>query len=479
MYAAIEIPGFALQAVLRTVPERCLKPSALVRGGVVEALTPWAYREGVRHGMTVPQALARCAELRVVEADPVREACARAALLQHASALSPLVEDTAQGLCVADLRMRRGGAFELEARRLLATLAEDGLKARVGVGPDPELARLLAGMARPYLEGQDAGAIAGLPVEALGAGVGAAEVLRGWGIVTAGELARLKRGEVMRRLGAEGAVLWDLASGRATRPIRPVKPPMEFVERYEFERSAETLEPLLFVLRASLERMLGRMRAVYRMVAGLRLVLGCDGGGEHRRDFRIPQPTGDLAVLMRILETHLETVRTVRPIRMVVLEGEPSVATSEQFELFGGALRDPNRYFATLARLRALLGEDRAGVPESLDVHRPDAFRMREPEALYRGSTEEVLGGSLGPAFRRLRPPCAAAVFFEDGRPRWVTSERVNGRVERAAGPFETSGEWWDGEGWAREEWDVELSDGTLLMLVLEGGKWVVEGFYD
>ena len=33
--------------------------------------------------------------------------------------------------------------------------------------------------------------------------------------------------------------------------------------------------------------------------------------------------------------------------------------------------------------------------------------------------------------------------------------------------------------GWSREEWDVELKDGTLLRLAYTGGDWVVEGLYE
>ena len=30
-------------------------------------------------------------------------------------------------------------------------------------------------------------------------------------------------------------------------------------------------------------------------------------------------------------------------------------------------------------------------------------------------------------------------------------------------GPYLLSGNWWDGESWARAEWDVQLEDGELV----------------
>ena len=48
-------------------------------------------------------------------------------------------------------------------------------------------------------------------------------------------------------------------------------------------------------------------------------------------------------------------------------------------------------------------------------------------------------------------------------------SLRWNGahyRVITSAGPWRASGDWWDVDGWARDEWDVALGDGTDLGLV-------------
>jgi protein ImuB len=54
-------------------------------------------------------------------------------------------------------------------------------------------------------------------------------------------------------------------------------------------------------------------------------------------------------------------------------------------------------------------------------------------------------------------------------------------RVRTCAGPWRISGEWWDARGWARDEWDVALTDSTLCRLARDRltGDWYLDGVYD
>ena len=40
------------------------------------------------------------------------------------------------------------------------------------------------------------------------------------------------------------------------------------------------------------------------------------------------------------------------------------------------------------------------------------------------------------------------------------------------------SGNWWE-QLWAREEWDVQTTDGRLYRIFLDNNKWFVDGAYD
>jgi hypothetical protein len=94
----------------------------------------------------------------------------------------------------------------------------------------------------------------------------------------------------------------------------------------------------------------------------------------------------------------------------------------------------------------------------------------------------------LHAALRRFRLPIPARVQVQEGRPvRIVTDRRgVNGGpIVQAAGPWRTSGEWWNdgrsGAPWDRDEWDAVIADGTVYRLYLERdvGQWFLEGIVD
>ena len=82
---------------------------------------------------------------------------------------------------------------------------------------------------------------------------------------------------------------------------------------------------------------------------------------------------------------------------------------------------------------------------------------------------------------RRAEPPLPVSVEADDGRPRWLTSEGTRARVLSCAGPWRISGEWWDTRAWARDEWDVLLSDTRLCRLAHDrlANDWHLVGIYD
>ena len=66
------------------------------------------------------------------------------------------------------------------------------------------------------------------------------------------------------------------------------------------------------------------------------------------------------------------------------------------------------------------------------------------------------------------------------------------GTVVDCAGPWRTSGHWWDDPAtdtpssrtatrWDRDEWDVVLADGVSCRVYLERevGQWLIDGTFD
>src|SRR5213593_56105 len=201
-------------------------------------------------------------------------------------------------------------------------------------------------------------------------------LLHKWGIHTLGQLAALNKEELRNRLGADAVRLWEQANGTATRLLKFVLPPEAFEESFEFDHEIETAEPLLFMLRRFLEQLALRLGAIYLVARELTLRITFSNKQNYERVFKIPQPTNDVDLLFRMLQTHLENFKSEHPIVAVALMAEPIRPVSQQFGLFETALRNPHQLSETLARLIALLGSERVGTPVIEETHRPDAFRM-------------------------------------------------------------------------------------------------------
>src|SRR5215469_2500258 len=254
-------------------------------------------------------------------------------------------------------------------------------------------------------------------------------ILHKWGIHTLGQLAALDKEQLGARLGPEAIRMWERANGRSTRLLKLIRPPESFAESFEFEREIETAEPLLFMLRRFLEQLAVRLAAIYLVAKELTLRITFENKQIYERVFKIPQPTNDVDLLFRMLQTHLENFRSEHPIVAVALTAEPIKPAGEQFGLFETTLRNPHQHSETLARLTALLGSDRVGTPVLEETYRPDAFRMQgfdwnleghAPSCPTNNGTVRaglaVWRPSLHVALRRFRPPARTSIFISEQR---------------------------------------------------------------
>lgn len=425
--------------------------------------------------MTVTQATARCPGLQFKAPDAAREASAQEILLQAAQGLSPFVESTAPGIVTVELPFEKKVTDHDFQARIIAPLAALGLDVVVGVASNPDLALLAARHAAPVeIVKEPRSFLRPLPVAALDPTPEMAAVLDGWGIRTIGALTALPMAEVCGKLGNVAVELWERAKGGRSRPLKTVKVAEVFREHTDLEHQVETLEPLLFLLRRFLDQISRRVEQVYLVVGTLRLRLRFDDGTHHERVFAIPAPTRDVDLLFRMLHTYLEDFTAESPIVGMELEATPTRPVVEQFGLLEKNLKDPHQFADTLARLQALVGADRVGIPRVEDSHRPDAFVL-DP---YLDQAPVSLPHPLiGLPLLRFRPPLPAEVKVEGKRPCFVRSSRVQSTVRDVLGPWKLEGSWWDPRAWRREEWDIATGDG-LFRLAKIGKTWVIEGIY-
>ena len=321
-------------------------------------------------------------------------------------------------------------------------------------------------------------------------------ILHKWGIHTLGQLAALDKEQLGARLGPEAVCMWERANGRSSRLLKLIRPPESFQESFEFEREIETAEPLLFMLRRFLEQLAVRLAASYLVAKELTLRItfansrqnepAVAGKQSYERVFKIPQPTNDVDLLFRMLQTHLENFRSEHPIVAVALSAEPIKPAGEQFGLFETTLRNPHQLSETLARLTALLGSDRIGTPVLEETHRPDAFRMQPfrwdivESAVPSGQSFDALRiAHVTAALRRFRPAVSASLLQDEETPTHVRSAEMSANIIDERGPYLLSGNWWDEKSWRRAEYDLQLKNGELVRAHERDGVWKIDGVYD
>ena len=532
MFAVVFIPDFSLQAVLRLESDLQNQPVALIDSDLpkpnIVQLTSAARAKGVVEGLTPSQAMARCAELQIKSRSLAQEQSATEVLLQTAYAFSPNIEATAPGVCTMELKglgLESEAALAQWAKSISEALAQLNLRAQIGISITPSLALMAANAMVPEGRVESEGRVtrvpefnarnrnsnnrdsynssfrgvrialdstefvSRLPIAALNPSPEIYNVLERWGVRTIGALMALGKSALADRLGPEIIQLLNRISPRAIRPLKLVTPKQIFEEQMEFEHEIETFEPLLFVLRRFIEQLARRLEVIHLVVAEIQLQLKLSSGAAYEHRFRIPSATGNVETLFRMLQTHLETLRTDSPIVALRIEAKPSPPQTHQFGLFETTLKDPNQFAETLARLTALCGSDRVGTPVLESTHRPDVFRMKAPEfddarpGLLLENKKEY-GDRLeacpaGFSLRRFRPAIPAFVEFRERRPALVRSSIFNGAIADLRGPFVSSGDWWDRQSWQREEWDVQAADGTLYRIFSSPEGCFVEGIYD
>ena len=393
------------------------------------------------------------------------------------------------------------------AHELRRTAAEHGLRVRVAVAATRTAARLLV-HAHPGLTAIDAGgevtAVGELPIDALAAVVdndarsGAPAFrladLRRWGLRTLGDFTRLPAGDVAARLGQEG-VLWQrLSRGEDVSPIVPMGSAERFEEAMDLEWPIEGLEPLSFVLARLLEPLSRQLDRQDRGAAVIRVSLQLVTREVHERALQLPTPIRDARMLRTLALLDLESHPPGAAIDRVTVSVDPPLARVVQFSLLTRQLPTPDQVSTLLARLGALMGEDRCGAPAEVQSWQPGAFAMRafapmeQREPSDDTAQVDMSAPVIATALRRFRVPVPARVRVEHETLVRVTTDRrglTGGRVEACAGPWRTSGGWWASAGdpgrWDRDEWDVTVSGGATYRVFRDraADAWFLDRIVD
>ena len=345
-----------------------------------------------------------------------------------------------------------------------------------------------------------------------------------WGVTTCAALARLPASDLQARLGDRGVWLQRLTFGHDPRPLRAQPPDEVFSQTLDLEWPIDGLEPLSFVLGRVLDPLCAHLDARDRAAAVVRIALQLTDRQVHERAIELPVPVREARVLRTLLLLDLEAHPPHAAIDRVTVAVEPVPGRIVQFSLLRKALPSDDQLASLLARLTALVGEGRCGAPALVDSHRPgdvamttfvpsgtegedtgtarllaaigltatrEAGRAREQE---REPASEGWLDTAGYHVRRLRQPWPVEVALGAGRmPKAIRfgirsrdTAFKDGRIVQAAGPWRSSGAWWQSSterdgAWDRDEWDIALESGAAYRVFQDRktGQWWVEGEID
>lgn len=534
-FACIFVPDFAVEARLRVEPDLRMRAVAVLEGTVplqkVFAVNEKARHAGIEPGMSKVQ-IEACSGLALRARSLLQETAAHSALLDCAQSFSPKIEDAGRDTLLLDLNGLETlfGSPAKIARDMARRASELGLETNVAVASNPDTALLAArGFTGVTVipEGREAERLGNLSIEVLFGLPDFSEeetierfleTFHRWGVRNLRALAALPEVPVSERLGQTGVRLQKLARGATSRTLVPVEPALFFEEVMELDYPVVLLEPLAFLLSHMLEQLCCRLGARALSTQELRLELELDpssyqeqlfeseasvvsvgtgdlarpGRGQIRfpfqRTLRLPVPLLDPRVFLKLLQLDLNAHPPGAPIVKIRLAAEPARPRAAQGGLFLPPTPDPEKLELTMARIAGIVGEDKVGSLVMLDTHRPQGFRMQHfapplPKGNYRAAETK----SVITALRIFRPLVMATVTVRDGTPAHVSCPKrkeIAGEVLWTAGPWRSSGDWWEQDGWARDEWDIALecaSGIALYRLVrdLLNGKWSLEGTYD
>ena len=395
---------------------------------------------------------------------------------------SPVVEQTAPDTVTFDASglERLFGMLQDIAAAVMRRAGETGMHVRLALAMNPDAAICAAcGFAGVSIlpQGDEAKFLASLPLKLLKPSPELEETLERWGIRRFQDLAALPPLGIAERLGPEGLRLRQLARGEVERKLLALEDPPRFTDELELDYPVELLEPLVFVLSRLLGGLATRLATRGLATNELRLRLKLENCGVYERILRLPVPSLDQRALLKLLQLDLAAHPPAAAVVHVRLEANPVKPRAAQSGLYVPMAPEPVKLELTLARIKAMVGEEMVGSPELLDTHRPGAFRMRCHAAGVTRTGGKTTGAMI--ALRVYRPPRAARVAIASGRPSFVAAEGVRGRVLELAGPWRTSGDWWTFDPWERDEWDIALSDGALYRIYCAPPGWFVEGSYD
>ena len=492
---------------------------AVIDAGVVVAVTPAAAASGVAAGQRRRQAQGCCPALDLWPLDHRVQAAAFEPVLAAVATFSPRVTMDRPGDCALATRGPSryfGGEAAVAAGVCGAVdevLAAHGWPGwcRVAVADGPDAARVAARWIgetdRSWCvvgAGETAAALAPLPVRAVVADAGLADLLERLGLVTVGAFAALDPADVLARFGTPGALAHAVARGRESRGAHGAPPPPELIVTTPLDPPAERADVVAFAARPLAEVFHQRLDARGATTTAVVVELETAHGEVSSRQWRHDGSVQGLVDRVRWqVDGWLAGPLVARPTAGVshlrLFPTDVVAASGRQLGLWGGQGEADHRARRAAARVDALVGPGAVVVPQVAGGRSP----AEQVVAVAVNEAAATTGGALAAPWPGAVPPPAPALVHASPQPIDVLDASghrvgVDGRhdlsappacvvlggrrqvVTAWAGPWPVDERWWDVVAHRRRaRLQLVCSDGPAVLVACEGGRWWCEATYD
>jgi protein ImuB len=467
MVACAFIPRFELCLLAKERPNLWDEPLAVAdfaaRPPRIRAVTPAAERLGVQVGQLCSQVRACSPEVGFVAPDDELSSREKRTIMLALAELSPLLDSGAPGVFFLGLAgIEKLYRSELEfGRRVQERFARLGYSARVAIAEHPFAAWVLARktVVTPIClsRADEAAFLGNLPLASLDLPEPAWQLFELLGVRSAGDLLVLPPGSLARRLGSTGADLEKLCRGEGLTiwPQSAKVPSQDPRVDFDLDLPEENREPLLFLLKSLLDRLLAEVARSRRALSELTLRLTLDDHSECVHLFPAVEASLRTAFFLDLIRLWLDGHPLPAPVKALsLIATKIAPAESRQLELLRRKEeRAEQALSAVFGKLRAAFGNVTVVHPVLADTFRPEA-RLRWDEWLL---PKDGSGASCNP------PKSDEQTLVLDllGVPSALGAPP--GVIARE-GPHRLCGEWWH-----------QPFDRSYYWLALAGGErlWV------
>lgn len=468
----------------------------------VYALEARAEKQGLHKGQPLANARAMAERLAIVPADEKADAALLEGIADWCDRFTPLVSlDSPDGLFL-DIT---GAAHLFGGEKMMLTtviglIARQGFAVQGAIAGTSLAAHALARYAAGTIvsPGDEAQAIAPLPITALECDDKVLRALRHAGLKTVGMVAERLHSELSERLGAPFVTRLKVMLGAEEKPLQPRRALPDLMAEQRFAEPIVTEDMIatsLLQLAQHLSQILEREGRGARILEAA--FFRADGKVE-RIAVKTGEPLRDPQVMLRLLRQRLDALADpLDPgfgfdlIRLEALLAEETRPATISFDSNENARRQVG---FLVDRLAARFGDARVQRFVPQDTHIPEAAGVAVPaqdgDFDQQNWTRKRLPGD--PPRRPLRLLEKAEEIsvplseVPDGPPVRFRWRRAQFQVTRAEGPERIAMQWWRNRGLTRDYFRVETKDGQRFWLYRDGlyqqnglaPRWYLQGLF-